>query len=279
MSAFLPRLCWVFLLFSLGAGAASADETPLRFGVMPFNSPQALIRSLQPLTAHLEQQLGRKVVIYTAPNYRAHIEQLLGGEFDLAISGPHFAALAEEEDMRILYRYATKLESILVLPVHSPHLQPAQLRGKIIATPSHFAIITLGSLEWLERNGLEFGKDYQLQEYPSHGAAIAAVANGMADAAFVARSALAQNPEDLKHGVTFQDTGISLPQVCTLLNRRLDPATAERTRQALASFPATESGKTFFQQTGYGGYATLSTADRAQLRSYISLTKRLLELP
>ena len=53
----------------------------------------------------------------------------------------------------------------------------------------------------------------------------------------------------------------------------------ERITRAFASFPGTAGGQEFFQRTGYAGYAPLSTADRAQLRSYISLTKRLLELP
>ena len=177
MTAFLSRICCLLFIACLSSSPAQTEEAPLKLGVMPFNSPQALVRSLQPLTTHLEQQLGRKVIIYTAPNYSVHIQQLLAGEFDLAITGPHFAALAEERSMHILYRYAAKLETLLVLPAGSPPLQPAQLRGKTIATSSRFAIITLGSLEWLEKNGLEFNKDYTLQEYPSHGAAIAAVAS------------------------------------------------------------------------------------------------------
>ena len=279
MTAFLSRICCLLFIACLSSSPAQTEEAPLKLGVMPFNSPQALVRSLQPLTTHLEQQLGRKVIIYTAPNYSVHIQQLLAGEFDLAITGPHFAALAEERSMHILYRYAAKLETLLVLPAGSPPLQPAQLRGKTIATSSRFAIITLGSLEWLEKNGLEFNKDYTLQEYPSHGAAIAAVANGMADAAFVARTALQQNPDEVKRAVSVQETGIFLPQVRTLLNRRLDLAVMERITRAFASFPGTAGGQEFFQRTGYAGYAPLSTADRAQLRSYISLTKRLLELP
>ena len=279
MTAFLSRICCLLFIACLSSSPAQTEEAPLKLGVMPFNSPQALVRSLQPLTTHLEQQLGRKVIIYTAPNYSVHIQQLLAGEFDLAITGPHFAALAEERSMHILYRYAAKLEILLVLPAGSPPLQPAQLRGKTIATSSRFAIITLGSLEWLEKNGLEFNKDYTLQEYPSHGAAIAAVANGMADAAFVARTALQQNPDEVNRAVSVQETGIFLPQVCTLLNRRLDLAVMERITRAFASFPGTAGGQEFFQRTGYAGYAPLSTADRAQLRSYISLTKRLLELP
>ena len=279
MTAFLSRICCLLFIACLSSSPAQTEEAPLKLGVMPFNSPQALVRSLQPLTTHLEQQLGRKVIIYTAPNYSVHIQQLLAGEFDLAITGPHFAALAEERSMHILYRYAAKLETLLVLPAGSPPLQPAQLRGKTIATSSRFAIITLGSLEWLEKNGLEFNKDYTLQEYPSHGAAIAAVANGMADAAFVARTALQQNPDEVNRAVSVQETGIFLPQLCTPLNRRLDLAVMERITRAFASFPGTAGGQEFFQRTGYAGYAPLSTADRAQLRSYISLTKRLLELP
>ncbi|WP_415036904.1 phosphate/phosphite/phosphonate ABC transporter substrate-binding protein [Azonexus sp.] len=279
MSAVLPRICSFLLMLFLGSHTAFADPPPLKLGVMPFNSPQALARSLQGLTTHLEQQLGRKIILYTAPNYKTHIQQLLAGEFDIAITGPHFAAMAEEQSMRILFRYAEKLEPVLVLPANSPPLQVAQLRGKTIATASRFAIITLGSLEWLEKNGLELGKDYTLQEYPSHGAAIAAVANHMADAAFVAASALQQNPEEIKQAVRTQEIGIFLPHVCTLLNRTLDPASAERITQALSDFPHTEAGKAFFQQTGYAGYAPLSAADRVQLRRYIGLTKHLLELP
>ena len=143
MTAFLSRICCLLFIACLSSSPAQTEEAPLKLGVMPFNSPQALVRSLQPLTTHLEQQLGRKVIIYTAPNYSVHIQQLLAGEFDLAITGPHFAALAEERSMHILYRYAAKLETLLVLPAGSPPLQPAQLRGKTIATSSRFAICNI----------------------------------------------------------------------------------------------------------------------------------------
>ena len=53
----------VVALFLAGwLSAAGAQQAPLKLGIMPFNSPLALIRTHQPLTEHLERQLGRKVI-------------------------------------------------------------------------------------------------------------------------------------------------------------------------------------------------------------------------
>lgn len=279
MLASLFRLCCFLLAVGLCSLPARAGDPPLRLLVVPFNSPQTLIRSLQPLTTHLERQLGRKILVYTSPSYAAHVRQLLAGDFDLAITAPHFSVMAEEKGMHILYRYTAELTPLFIVPLDKAQAGVGQLRGKTIATASRSALMLLSGLEWLEKQGLELDRDFRVQEYPSHAAAITAVANGTADATFVARTVLQQNSAELQAAVHAREIGVALPQVCTLIHPHIDAAESERIRRALAAFPATAAGQKFFRDTGYGGYAPFTAADRAQLRRYTSLTRRLLELP
>jgi ABC-type phosphate/phosphonate transport system substrate-binding protein len=60
-------------------------------GIMPFNSPVTLLKTHQPLIRHLEASLGRAVVVNTSSDYTTFVNQLLDGQFDIAIAGPQCA--------------------------------------------------------------------------------------------------------------------------------------------------------------------------------------------
>lgn len=256
--------------------ATAAETAPLKLGIMPFNSTLALIRTHQPLAAHLEQALGHKIQLLTSADYFTHINQLLAGDFDLAITGPHFAIMAAEKGYRPLFRYAADLRPSFVVPIDSPIKVIGDLRGKRLGMPHRLAVISSSSIKWLDDQGLRLGLDYQSIEYASHGAAIAAAVAGEVDITLSAASAWQQAPESTRVKTRLLATDIRLPHVMTLAHSRLPKAEIERVRQALLSFGNTTSGQTFFRETGYQGYAEVTPADLEKLRPFINLTVKMM---
>ncbi|MCA1938697.1 MAG: phosphate/phosphite/phosphonate ABC transporter substrate-binding protein [Dechloromonas sp.] len=274
----LAGLLRIAVLSCLGmVNAVNASEMPpLKLGIMPFNSPLALIKTHQPLTAHLERSLGRKVVVFTSPDYFTHINQLLAGDFDLAITGPHFGAMAANRDMQLLFRYAIDLQPVFVVRRDGPIISAEALRGKTIALSSRLSISSIGGIKWLQDKGFVLNRDFRIVEFSSHGAAVAAVIAGTADAAITTHTPLRQIPEDIRARTRLLDTDIHVPHVMTLAHRRLGSANLERIRRAFATFPETPEGKAFFIETGYKAYIPVSQSDLDSLQEFIEPTRQMM---
>ena len=270
LAAFRRLAALIFLCAVALAGYA--ETRPLKLGIMPFNSPLALIKTHEPLTRHLEQALGRKVQVHTATDYFTHINQLLAGDFDIAITGPHFGIMAAERGMQILYRYDTDLQPLFVVRQNAPIETLDDLRGKNLALSSRLSISSIGGIKWLQDHGLLLNRDYRFTEFSSHGAAIAAVVNGTADAALTTHTPLRQVPADIQAKTRLLSSEIRTPHVMTLANKHLGKGTIEQIRTALAEFQQTPAGEKFFRETGYHGYIDVSPADLQQMRPFIELT-------
>lgn len=253
--------------------SAEASEPTLNFGIMPFNSALTLIKSHQPLREHLQNQLGRKIDLLTSPDYFTFVNDLAEGRFDLAIAAPHFALLAKQKGYLPLLRYQADLEFIVVIPA-SQNWQVTDLRGKRIGIPSRLTIAAISGVQWLRDHNLMLGQDFFLREYPTHGAAVAAVAVGDVDAAVVAVSALRQNPPDVQRRVRPIESVLRMPHLMTLVHRRLPETLIKRIRLALLAFPTTPAGAEFMHATGYLGY--IEAGDPERLRHYWETARRLM---
>ena len=271
----LLGLLFCFVLLTR-PGLAMAEAPPLKLGIMPFNSALALIRTHQPLTQHLEQALGRKVQVLTSTDYFTHINQALAGDFDLLITGPHFAVMATEKSYLPLVRYAADLRPSFAVRQDSALQTALDLRGKRLGMPSRLAVISSSGIKWLADQGLREHQDYQVVEFVSHGAAVAAVAAGEVDMALTANTAWMQVPEALRSRTRMLPTEIRMPHVMTLVHTRLPKPEIEKVRQALMSFGDTPAGKAFFRNTDYQGYVAVKPEDLEKLRPFVELTVKLM---
>lgn len=251
-------------------------EAPLKLGIMPFNSTLALIKTHQPLVRHLEEKLQRKVVVLTSTDYFTYINELLAGQFDLAIAGPHFGSMARERGYTILYRYSADLQPVFVVRNNSPIQRLDDLQGKRIGLSSRLSISSIGGVKWLGDHGLLLDHDYRLSERATHGAAIAAVVTGDVDAALTTQTPLNQVPEDIRQRVRTLPLNIHVPHLMTLVANRLGEQETQRIRQALKGFAGTPAGEEFFRETGYLGYSEVSPGDLGTLKPFVDLTVQMM---
>lgn len=275
-SAVLRKLALLACL--LWTGLAAAEVPPLKIGIMPFNSALALIRTHQPLTQYLEKALGRRVVVYTSVDYFTYVNQLLDGQFDLAITGPHFGSMAMARGATPLFRYRADLQPVFVVRKEGTIDGLEDLRGTRIGLSSRLSISSIGGIKWLQDNGFMLGNDYQLAERSTHGAAIASVAVGELDAALTTYTPLKQIPPDVREKIRILPLDIHVPHLMTLADARQKPADVARLRKALLDFADSEDGRKFFTDTGYLGYVAVSDQDLAALRPFVDLTLQMMRL-
>lgn len=265
------------LCFVVAPQFVSAAEPPLRIGIMPFNSALTLLRTHQPLRDELRNSLHRPVELFTSADYVTYLNEALDQRFDLLITGPHFGVMAVQRGYVPLVRYRAILQPLLVVRGDSGIKTAADLRGRRIGLSSRLSISSIGGAAWLEEQGLRMGEDYPIIEYPTHGAAIAAVAVGDIDAALTTHTPLKQVPPDVAARVRVLPTDIRVPHLMTLAHKRLGQPEIERIRKALMTFSEdSPAGRAFFAETGYVGYEPVTSRDVDAMKPYVELTRKML---
>lgn len=272
-------LRWLGILpFTRSLLAEGVESRPLRLGIMPFNSTLALFKTHQPLRQYLQIELGRPIELFTAADYFTFLNSSLAGEYDLLITGPHFGVMCLQS-YEALVRYKAVLQPVFVVRPNSGIRSLDDLRGKRIGLSSRLSISSIGGVKWLLDHGMQMGRDYQLFERATHGAAVAAVAVSELDAALTTHTPLHQVPEDVRAKVSILPIDVSVPHLMTLAHHRLGKAELKRVRAALLKFDTTAQGQAFFRDTGYEDYAAITPEDLESLAPYVTLTKALLGHP
>ena len=280
------RMTQVVIAASVGfvllcAGAVRAADTPLEVGVFPYLSTQAILTTFQPVRVHLETALKRPVQLSTAQDFSTFVARTQHGDYDLVITAPHFARLAQREAGYVpIAQYTRRLHGIVVVAANSPVKSIMELRGQSIAMPSRLAIVSMMGLRLLATSGLRPGRDFIVQVASSHSSAVLSVKNGEAAAALTEASALQQMPAELARSVRVLATTGRVQNVVFLAHARLARAERERLKTELLRFAHdTEAGRAFLKSSGFGGLRAVTEKDLRALDSYMGELKEQLRVP
>lgn len=274
-------LCLILACGWFGLPAATAaDGKPLEIGVFPYLSVRAVLTTFQPIRHYLERELGRPVVLYTAPDFRSFIERTQQGEYDVLITAPHCARLAQLQTGYVpLAGFTKELHPIIVVAASSSYKSLADLRGKTVAIPDRLAIVSMMGLRLMREQGIETDRDFRLVSATSHNSAILEVTRANADAAITEAAALQQMPDELRNGVRVIATAGKAPHVMLMAHPRLGHGTIQKLRSLLEQF-ATESpeGREFLAATGYESLKPVREAVLKSLDPYAQEILRILRV-
>lgn len=246
---------------------------PLQFGLLPYLSIHQLIKNYLPLKHYLEITLNRQVVMTTAPDYRTHLLRLRDNSYDFYLTAPHMAALAERSwNARRLTGYKSRLSGSLVVAKDSPYRQIADIKGKTIATPGPYAIVTMLAESLLQSHHLKAGENVFITA--AHNNSLLAVIRGNIDAAVTAISVFerGESPQQLRVLGTTQ----AVPHAMFMASARLTESDYVAVREALVSFRAAGPGKGFFERSGYQDMLLISDERMLELKPYAEKLDRLL---
>lgn len=264
-------------LFCWGANAAATSET-LLIGLFPNLSTRLLLETYQPMRGFLEQQLGRPVALFTAPDFNSFVTRTQKGEYDIIVTAPHFARLAQTEaGYQPVFSYSNNIAGAIVVSKGGPIRSVAQLRGAKIAAPDPIAIISMLGQKVLHDKGLENGKDYTFQWTATHGNVALAVQRGDAAAGIIGLIPLKQLPENISSQLHLLLVTPEVPSQVLLANQRMSVQQVQQFRVAMLAFEQSEAGQKFFKASGLAGLKAIEAQDLANLEPYVQEVKRLLE--
>ena len=194
---------WLSLALATGLlavgpmGSAWAGEKPIRFGLIPSEDAEKLLKDSAPFVAALEKALGMEVKPYVAMDYSAVIEALKSNKLEIAFLGPASYVLAKDK---------VGAEIDAVARGIMKKTGKSSYRGLIIAHPDSainnlqdlkgktFAFVDPASTSGnfvpryvFDKNGIEPEKDFKTLYYSgTHQASLIAVKEGKVDAAAIA---------------------------------------------------------------------------------------------
>lgn len=266
------------LLMAASCFASAASQQPLSIGLFPNLSTRLLLETYQPLREFLEQQLKQPVMLYTAPDFNSFISRTQNGEYDIIVTAPHFARLAQTDaGYQPLFAYRNDITAAIMVLKDNQINDVSQLRGKKIAAPDRLAMVTLLGLKLLQERGLEADRDYAFQWTTTHSNVALAVLRGDAAAGIIGTLPLKQLPENISRRLQLLTATPAVPSQMLLAHHRLSSAQQQQFKTAMLQFEQSEAGQKFFQASGLGGLKPLGASDLKALDPYAREIKHMLE--
>ena len=246
----MTRKAWlqtsIASLLLTATGAAWAQNSELRVGLIPSEDAQAMMRASQQVMEQLEQKTGLKVKPFVANDYNGVIEAMRSGKIDVAYFGPFSYVLAAQMANAEAFAIPvskksgqSSYQSIIISKKDKGPSSVAQLQGKTFAfvDPSS-ASGHLFPKAGLKGDGVDADKYFSRVIFSgSHDASIMAVAHGKVDAAAVA-SPIFQTAVAKGH-VKAEDfqviwTSQPIPESPMAWRKGLDTQTKQKVAAALA---------------------------------------------
>ena len=271
------QLCTLLLCCSLPLGARAA-VTPLVIGLFPNLSPRRQFHLYQPLADYLERRLARPVQLYTAKTPRAFVEATQLGNFDIVLTPPHLAWLAEQEaGYRPLATYASTIRGVLVVAASSGLHTAAELKGSEIAIPDPLAFVTILGVAYLQEAGLHQDIDYRFLNRRTHNNAALAVINGEVPAAIINILFFNQLPETVRSKLRIIGATPAVKSFFFMANPRLSPTTVGAVQDALLAFGTTRQGRLFLDHSHFERILTSDPHGLTAMARYGAETLRLMK--
>ena len=141
---------------------------PLEIGVLPNISARVLLAQYQPMREYLAREMQRPVQVSTAPDWKAFHERTLGLEYDVVVTAPHLARLAQADRGYVpLLSYDPNIKGLLVFASARPLKGVADLSGKTLVLSNPQSLVTLRGMQWLAKSGLQRDKDFKTITTPT----------------------------------------------------------------------------------------------------------------
>lgn len=265
-------------LFLLCCVLAQGAPAPLRVGVLPYLSPRTLLLQYAPLREYLERELRCEVEVRTAPDLSRFLTRTHEDAFDVVVTAPHFARLAQvEHGFLPLMAIRADFYALVLVPQEAPAVNLRDLRGLAMHLPHRLSFVSLKVEDFLEQRGVDTRYDLRAYYYSTDNNAILALANSRNGAAAAQRAVFENMPKDITNGLRILGSTESALSLIVLADPHLAPPRVRALTQALERFPYTELGLQFFQ-TGHAEFVPADSATMEQLDPFQERLKmRLLE--
>jgi phosphonate transport system substrate-binding protein len=266
---------------ALGQGlSARAQSAPVfTIGVLPNVSARLIFAAYQPMREHFERELGQKVEIATAPEFRTFSERTFRGDYQMVVIAPNLGRVAQlDAGWEVLGVYEPRIPALAVAAIENPDNSPSQLKGRALALANPQSLVALVGLDWVRQHGLVLGTDFRTVVTANDDSLGAVLRSGEAPIAIMSRGELRAKPPEMQARLRVVHEIAQVPGFFVMAHPQSDAALRRRLRALLLGFPSTDDGRRFIGLSGFSSIREVTEADLRFLDPYTELTRRSLGL-
>ena len=250
----------------------------LVIGVLPNIAAATLTTQYQHLSRYLERSDGQKVRIVISTNFKEFFESTMKGDFDLAVTAPHFARIGQlDRAMVPLVSYQPRINALLVAPIDSAVVGSRDLRERAVAFANPQSLVAMYGQQWLSKQGLEAKTDYEVKGARTDLGVGRMLLSGDAVAAILSNGEFRALPPEESARLKIVEVIARIPNFVVLAHPRMDRARQGQIKTQLKNFLADpEDGVPFAQATGFTAMTDVDEAQLRELDSFVEPTRRLM---
>ena len=274
----LPKVVVAFatlIPFSLAAQTSlPGAREALTVGVLPNISARVLLPQYEPWVEHLGREVGRKVEVVTAANFRAFAEATRRGDYDVIVTAPNLGRLAQADSGWVpLASYEPRIPALLVASATNASNAPGQVTGKSLALANPQSLVALAGIQWLEKQGVRPG-EYKVAQVANDDSLGTLLISGEAPLAMMSGGEFRAKPEAMRKSLRVVTEMAQLPGFLVMVNPALPKPQQAKLRDLLLAFPNTEAGKRFLALSGFTGIKPVDDRDLKFLDAFVDTTRR-----
>ena len=257
---------------------AAPHSGVLVIGVLPNIAAATLTTQYQHLSRYLERSDGQPVRVVISTNFKEFFESTMKGDFDLVVTAPHFARIAQlDRAMVPLVSYQPRINALLVAPIDSKVAGSRDLRERAVAFANPQSLVAMYGQQWLSKQGLEPGTDYEVKGARTDLGVGRMVLSGDAVAAILSNGEFRALPPEESSRMKIVEVIARIPNFVVLGHPRVDRARLGQIKTQLKNFLADpEDGVPFAQATGFTAISDVDEAQLRELDSFVEATRRLM---
>ena len=254
---------------------AAVPSAELVVGVLPNIGAAALMAQYESMRTYFEKN-GQKVRIVLPANFKAFFDSTMRGDFDLAVSAPHFARVAQLDGGLIpLAMYEPRIPAQFVTPIDAPLASPKDAKGKSIAFANPTSLVAMYGQQWLRQQGLEPGKDYEVKGARTDMGVGRMLLSGDAVAAVMSGGEFRSLPVEESGRLKITEVFARIPNFILLGNPRLGKERLAKLKQQLLGFLADkDDGAAFAKAANVSAIVEADDATLRELDPYVAPTRR-----
>ncbi len=260
------------------AVAEPAAPEALVVGVVPNIGAAALVAQYESLKTYLEKKNPQKVRIVVPANFKAFYDSAVRGDYDLAVSPPHMARLAQVDARLVpLVMYEPRINAQFIAPTDSGITGPRDIKGQSLAFANPQSLVALYGQQWMRQQGLEPGKDYEIKAARTDMGVGRMLLSGDVVAAIMSNGEFRSLPADEASRLKIVEIFARIPNFIILAQPRLGAARLASLKSQLMAFMADkDEGAAFSKATGFNAIVESDEATLKELDPYVAPTRRLM---
>ena len=255
---------------------AAGEPDTLVIGVLPNISAAMLMAQYEHMKHYLERLNSQNIKIVTSANFKAFFDSMMNGEFDLAVSAPHFARVAQlDRGLIPLVIYEPRINAVFVTPADKPLASAQDVRGGAVAFANPQSLVAMYGQRWLGQQNLQAGKDYDVKGPRTDLGVGRLLLSGEASAAIMSGGEFRSLPADESSRLVVAETFARIPNFIVLGNPRLDRRLLTKLKGQLKGFISEGAdGSAFASATGISGISDVDETQLRELDAYAEQTRR-----